>query len=1277
MAKRKFLLAIGQSNSTAIGDAQSWETEYLQVALRNPQVNPTQFAEGSYTDTLTMPYTFPGGPQSGRFGDGPKLSAWQTVNCKGRAVQALRYLTFYDPAACGVNFGTSNNLKYPGTFQIRAGSTSQTLVTTQRWQTNPLGIQVTRKSNGQAYTITSSTTQTNTITVTPDIVPSPIENEEFAFQLKAGVNSPNASTVILASMHGGLNDVGTALYGPFVTKKLINPRRSDSVLNPCRLQVLDQLYRVGQAVIIQPQNTTVLQGGGLFFSSNSGSADLTLALPVAETYYRVGQPIEFVDALTTPFVTGRTYYVVYSSGSTIRVASTQGGSPIQATATQTLTSGLKQSIPNGLQPLTLYYIGRRGASLETGPVSSFGAVSTADEDCLIFPAAHKLETDDVVRVDRASSPFFPGVDYYVIWQSTTKIKLARAPGGNAAIDITTAMAAGLQIIKPESSAEYFLRRPKTQAVASVNAGTNEITLAAGHFMSVGDVVQFSQVGGALPGGISANTNYTILTITGAPLFRVITLADPANPVNTLDITSAGSGTITMTQTGGQEEMSCDGTASVGMYFTEQWRGSMTGLNIRCTAGTALNVGQSRVLGDIYYDGNNLRAVMELGSAFPATPTAGDTFVIEPPTYAGSVIPFQKWAMWLPWCPFEGMAVSTGTFSVALVSTAAGVIAVGAPVELFKNTQVQFLGNPNVIHLTYDAFTGSTENVIQINPSFPITAGIQAGRYLKFVEGPLAGQVRQIASNTTTSITLAEPFASAPNAFNQFQIIQYFTHPAVENGQSYYVSAASGNSFTISSTYNGALTPGVINGTVVMNCVLVPQQGKVNPFPPGFNYPNHLTPVPGFYQPFDGPSFGDQPRQGHSVSTALKVHDYLGETIYVVPFAIGSTSISHQEALFTGISGGSGSAWYDPDQQMSWSPGDSTNCFGRLLDVLDAASLALKQQGDTGECIGIVWVQGESDAAIKDRADRYYYNCTSLKKAVRQALKDRGLFSASAHKIPWIHPKIRTVVWPYASTVNAAIEKMVEEDPYSRTFDVTDIPVMGDNIHYSGVGMARMSERIFDEWVSIQRLGTSEVDICNLALANIGETAKVTSIDPPDGSAQASLCATFYPLARDSLLQMGYWSFAIKRKALTAVDNPRTEWEYAYSVPSDASGIIAVMPPDASNDYIEYGMDVPQKFVIETDINGKRILYTNQKDAHARYNAKIVDTTLFSTIFTIALSWHLASMLAGPIIKGDVGAAESKRCAQVASAYMMQAKTHDTTTQAEIKPPHTPSWINWR
>ena len=44
---------------------------------------------------------------------------------------------------------------------------------------------------------------------------------------------------------------------------------------------------------------------------------------------------------------------------------------------------------------------------------------------------------------------------------------------------------------------------------------------------------------------------------------------------------------------------------------------------------------------------------------------------------------------------------------------------------------------------------------------------------------------------------------------------------------------------------------------------------------------------------------------------------------------------------------------------------------------------------------------------------------------------------------------------------------------------------------------------------------TEVDICNLALAHLGDDATIASIKPPEGSAQAEKSARFYPIARDT------------------------------------------------------------------------------------------------------------------------------------------------------------------
>ena len=73
---------------------------------------------------------------------------------------------------------------------------------------------------------------------------------------------------------------------------------------------------------------------------------------------------------------------------------------------------------------------------------------------------------------------------------------------------------------------------------------------------------------------------------------------------------------------------------------------------------------------------------------------------------------------------------------------------------------------------------------------------------------------------------------------------------------------------------------------------------------------------------------------------------------------------------------------------------------------------------------------------------------------------------------------------------------------------------------------------------------SEVDICNVALGHLGDEAAISAIDPPDGSVQASHCARIYPMARDELIEMHNWRFAVKRKALALLattEQPQTLW----------------------------------------------------------------------------------------------------------------------------------------
>lgn len=186
---------------------------------------------------------------------------------------------------------------------------------------------------------------------------------------------------------------------------------------------------------------------------------------------------------------------------------------------------------------------------------------------------------------------------------------------------------------------------------------------------------------------------------------------------------------------------------------------------------------------------------------------------------------------------------------------------------------------------------------------------------------------------------------------------------------------------------------------------------------------------------------------------------------------------------------------------------------------------------------------------------------------------------------------------------------------------------------------------------------SEVDIANLALAHLGDDATVSSLDPPEGSAQAEQCARFYSMARDALLQMHSWGFATKRVNGALLTSETDSWDYAYAVPANCLQMLAVLPPETSDDYVApyvtatpsgvtaqqtpYGLQVQtQPFEVETLEDGTVVVYTDQEDAVLRFIARVTDASKFPPLFVNALARLLAHYLAGPLLKGDVGRAEA-------------------------------------
>jgi hypothetical protein len=221
---------------------------------------------------------------------------------------------------------------------------------------------------------------------------------------------------------------------------------------------------------------------------------------------------------------------------------------------------------------------------------------------------------------------------------------------------------------------------------------------------------------------------------------------------------------------------------------------------------------------------------------------------------------------------------------------------------------------------------------------------------------------------------------------------------------------------------------------------------------------------------------------------------------------------------------------------------------------------------------------------------------------------------------------------------------------------------------------------------------SDVSICNLALSHLGNAATVSVLSPPD-SREAELCASFYPIARDAMIEEHNWAFTMRRRNLQLLAaTPPSEWAYVYAVPDDVVNTIAVLAPDATDDNSSavpgaypsingyampaFGNYTPQDYSIETLEDATKVLYTNQVNAVLRCTVLITDPNAFSPLFVVSLSHLLASHLAGPLIKGETGVAAATTAYKAYEMTLAKAQYSDASQRRVRVQPQTP-WIQGR
>ena len=166
------------------------------------------------------------------------------------------------------------------------------------------------------------------------------------------------------------------------------------------------------------------------------------------------------------------------------------------------------------------------------------------------------------------------------------------------------------------------------------------------------------------------------------------------------------------------------------------------------------------------------------------------------------------------------------------------------------------------------------------------------------------------------------------------------------------------------------------------------------------------------------------------------------------------------------------------------------------------------------------------------------------------------------------------------------------------------------------------------------MAMTDVQICNLALANLGSSLRITALT--DGSVQADQCSLHFEYLRDMVLEDFPWSFATRHEALIEdTDATHPFYEYVHSFPAGCLTIRRIYTGDADDVVVP---PLPALPTIKADyaifnyydagppvVNERRIA-TDIEDAWIEYTIQVTDPTLFSMGFVNALAWKLSILL---------------------------------------------------
>lgn len=236
--------------------------------------------------------------------------------------------------------------------------------------------------------------------------------------------------------------------------------------------------------------------------------------------------------------------------------------------------------------------------------------------------------------------------------------------------------------------------------------------------------------------------------------------------------------------------------------------------------------------------------------------------------------------------------------------------------------------------------------------------------------------------------------------------------------------------------------------------------------------------------------------------------------------------------------------------------------------------------------------------------------------------------------------------------------------------------------------------------------TAPVDIANLALDAVASRARVSSINPSDGSQAGDICSRQYQVRLDSLSRSAHWQCLRRQKTLTLLKSaagtptnadgsgptPPEPWLYEYALPNDylkARFIPALISQNNAQTPVMANLTltpppfiervaIPFAIAIDTDVNDIeiKVLLTNWSNAQLVYTAQIANPDLWDSQFTTAFVAVLASFMQTPL---NANTALLGQNISIAKAVIDAARISDGN-EGPSTVDHLPDWIaarGWR